>query len=59
MEPDVLNAGAGECILVADATTYDANVTALTAFMAEWSRRADVNYATAVGHINGTIATGT
>ncbi len=52
-----LNAGSGQDILIADGTTYDTNVTALTALMAEWGRTNET-YTTRVAHLNGTLAGG-
>jgi Ca2+-binding RTX toxin-like protein len=47
---DVLTAGVGEALLVGNATSYDTNVAALSALMAEWGRT-DANYLTRIGHL--------
>ena len=52
-----LHAGSGSDLIIADGTTYDTNVTALTALMAEWGRTDEI-YTTRVAHINGTLTGG-
>jgi len=54
---DSLEGGTGEDILVGGYTTYDTNISALTAIQFEWTR-AGVLYATRVGRINGTLTGG-
>jgi len=55
--PSTLRAGSGGDILIGGTTSYDNNVAALAAVLAEWSRT-DIDYATRIGHLNGTISGG-
>ncbi len=54
---DTLYAGSAGDILIGGTTSYDHNPTALAFIMAEWNRT-DVDYATRVGHLNGSISGG-
>jgi acrosin len=54
---DALDGGAGDDILIGGITTYDANISALNAIMAEWGRTG-VAYATRVGRIFGSASGG-
>jgi acrosin len=54
---DTLDGGSNDDILIGGVTTYDANLTALNGFMAEWGRTA-VAYATRVARISGTATGG-
>jgi hypothetical protein len=56
-DADTLYAGSAGDILIAGNTTYDTNPTALAYLMAEWSRT-DADYATRIGHLNGSIGGG-
>ncbi|MFO0881652.1 MAG: calcium-binding protein [Gemmataceae bacterium] len=56
-DADTLTGGANDDILIGGSTTYDANISALNAIMAEWGR-SDVAYATKVARINGTATGG-
>jgi hypothetical protein len=47
---DHLNANSGDDILIGGSTAFDANETALTALLAEWTRT-DADYATRVAHL--------
>jgi hypothetical protein len=54
---DTLYAGSAGDILIGGATSYDVDTTALAFIMAEWDRT-DVDYATRVKHLNGTLSGG-
>lgn len=54
---DTLYAGSAGDILIGGATSYDADPTALAFVMAEWDRT-DVDYATRVNHLNGSLGGG-
>ena len=54
---DLLSGGDGEDLLISDRYTQEANITALTALMAEWGRT-DANFATRAGHLDGSLAGG-
>jgi len=49
-----LTAGAGGDILIGGTTAYDNNAAALAAVLAEWSRT-DIDYASRIAHLTGTI----
>jgi len=49
---DTLRGGAGEDLLIGNGTTFDANLAALTALLAEWGRT-DANYAARASHLLG------
>src|SRR5262249_57119840 len=53
---DTLNAGGGD-ILIGGTTSYDSNLTALAFILAEWDRT-DVDYATRVGQLSGSLGGG-
>ncbi len=52
-----LQGGNGQDILIAGTTSYDTNITALNALMAEWSLTS-VPFATRVSYMNGTLSGG-
>jgi hypothetical protein len=54
---DTLYAGSAGDILIAGNTSYDTNLTALAFIMVEWNRT-DVDYATRIAHLNGTLTGG-
>ncbi|WP_406696293.1 calcium-binding protein [Singulisphaera sp. Ch08] len=54
---DALSGGNGDDMLIGGSTSYDSNIGALTAIMAEWSRT-DLDYATRISHLNGSVAGG-
>ena len=49
---DTLRGGAGDDLLIGNGTTYDANLAALAALMAEWGRT-DANYSARAAHLLG------
>jgi len=55
--PSTLNAGSGGDILIGGTTSFDNNAAALAAVLAEWSRT-DIDYATRVAHLMGTMTGG-
>jgi Ca2+-binding RTX toxin-like protein len=55
--PSTLNAGSGGDILIGGTTNYDNNAAALAAVLAEWSRT-DIDYATRIAHLNGSMSGG-
>jgi acrosin len=54
---DQLTGGTDEDLLIAGSTSYDYNLAALNALMAEWGRT-DASYATRIAHLNGTLPNG-
>ena len=52
-----LQAGAGGDILIGGTTAYDNNTAALAAVLAEWSR-IDIDYATRIAHLTGSLSGG-
>jgi hypothetical protein len=54
---DELHGGGDDDLLVGAASSHDANLAALLSIMAEWGR-ADADYATRVGHLDGSLAGG-
>ncbi|MBI3409319.1 MAG: Ig-like domain repeat protein [Planctomycetes bacterium] len=54
---DIIKSGSGDDILVADSTSYDANLLALFSLLAEWSRT-DETYQQRINHLNGSVAGG-
>lgn len=52
-----LQAGLGGDIVIGGTTAYDNNAAALAAVLAEWSRT-DIDYATRIAHLNGSISGG-
>lgn len=54
---DELHGGADEDLLVGAATSHDADLPALLALLAEWSRT-DADYETRLGHLDGSLAGG-
>jgi hypothetical protein len=54
---DTLRGGGGDDILIGGYTDYDANVTALLAFVKEWGRT-DADYNTRVKHLGGSLGGG-
>jgi Ca2+-binding RTX toxin-like protein len=54
---DTLKGANGDDILIGGTTDHDANLAALYALMAEWSR-IDADYTTRVNHLNGTLSGG-
>ncbi|MFO0935895.1 MAG: VCBS repeat-containing protein [Gemmataceae bacterium] len=54
---DTLLGGDGDDLLIGGSTTYDANVTALSAIRDEWTRT-DIDTATKVDHLKGTLEDG-
>ena len=52
-----LQAGSGGDILVGGTTAYDGNAAALAALLAEWGRT-DIDYATRIGQLNGSLSGG-
>jgi hypothetical protein len=52
-----LQAGTGGDILIGGTTAYDNNAAALAALMAEWSRT-DIDYATRIAHLTGSMSGG-
>jgi Ca2+-binding RTX toxin-like protein len=52
-----LNAGAGGDILIGGTTAYDNNAAALASILAEWSRT-DIDYATCIAHLTGSMSGG-
>jgi parallel beta-helix repeat protein len=55
--PSTLRAGSGGDILIGGTTSYDNNVAALGAVLAEWGRT-DADYATRIAHLTGTTGGG-
>jgi len=55
--PSTLQAGSGGDILIGGTTSFDNNAAALAAVLAEWSRT-DVDYATRIAHLMGTLTGG-
>jgi Ca2+-binding RTX toxin-like protein len=55
--PSLLQAGNGGAILIGGTTSYDGNAAALAAFLAEWDRT-DIDYATRIAHLTGSLAGG-
>src|SRR5262249_17543358 len=54
---DVLHGGDGDDILIGGTTSYDDNLTALGAIMAEWGRT-DLSYQNRINHLTGSVAGG-
>jgi Ca2+-binding RTX toxin-like protein len=54
---DILNGGSEQDLLIGDSTSYDNNVAALYALMAEW-KRTDIGYAERINHLRGSTAGG-
>src|SRR5262245_30490009 len=54
---DQLKGASGRDLIIAGSTTLDANLTALRAILAEWSRT-DATYTTKVAHLTGSIPGG-
>jgi hypothetical protein len=54
---DTLRAGSGGDILIGGTTAYDNNAAALAAVLAEWSRT-DLDYATRMAHLSGSLSGG-
>jgi hypothetical protein len=52
-----LNAGSGGDILIGGTTSYDNNAATLAAVLAEWSRT-DIDYATRIAHLTGSLSGG-
>jgi Ca2+-binding RTX toxin-like protein len=52
-----IQAGAGDDILIGGTTAYDNNAAALAAILAEWSR-SDIDYATRIAHLTGSMTGG-
>jgi Ca2+-binding RTX toxin-like protein len=52
-----LQAGAGGDVLIGGTTAYDNNAAALAAVLAEWSRT-DIDYATRIAHLTGSLSGG-
>src|SRR5262249_37003495 len=52
-----LQAGVGDDILIGGTTDYDNNAAALAAILAEWSRT-DIDYATRIAHLTGSMSGG-
>ena len=55
--PTTLHAGNGGDILIGGTTDFDNNAAALAAVLAEWGRT-DIDYATRVAHLNGSMSGG-
>ncbi len=55
--PSVLQAGTGGAILIGGTTSYDGNAAALASFLAEWGRT-DIDYATRIAHLTGSLSGG-
>jgi Ca2+-binding RTX toxin-like protein len=55
--PSTLRAGSGGDILIGGTTAYDNNAAALAAILAEWSRT-DIDYATRMAHLTGSLSGG-
>jgi hypothetical protein len=47
----------GDDLVIGNATDFDANLSALSAIMAEWGRT-DADYATRISHLNGSVSGG-
>src|SRR5262245_35051448 len=54
---DELEGGSGADLLIGGGTTFDANLTALRAILAEWART-DIGYADKVAHLTGASSGG-
>lgn len=54
---DILKGDAGEDILIGGTTSYDSNVAALNALMAEW-KRTDLTYQQRIDHLTGATSGG-
>jgi Ca2+-binding RTX toxin-like protein len=52
-----LDAGSGGDILIGSTTAYDNNAAALAAILAEWTRT-DIDYATRIAHLTGSMSGG-
>src|SRR5262249_43655603 len=54
---DRLHGGGGDDILIGGTTSFDDNLSALSAIMAEWGRT-DLAYQNRINHLNGTVPGG-
>jgi len=54
---DQLDGGLGTSLMIGGRTRWDANTSALLSLLAEWGRT-DVNQATKMGHLRGTLSGG-